>query len=686
VEWFESRWRYQGGIVTTLKRWALGGVLMLLGAGCAFGAPVAQTAAVAGAKIEQLTPRGNDFVNSAGKAVRFWGVNMPALYPTEEQSEKLAANLESLQINLARPHHLLRVSKDWNPDMVSGCLMTYKGDSRTPDPEAWERFDGLNAALKQHGIYLALPIDTSRKYLPGDVDILKTTDEDRTEWMAAMKELNGWDWKKQRDVVKALPVIDERAALVEEEFAKRLLTHVNPHTGVAYGKDPQVVSMEVVNEASTEYALICGNKFPDYWQKRLLAKWAAFAQENHVEPGDLYKPKTVDQKRVRAAFFQKLDEDYFKRMEKVIRGTGCQASIIYSNLWHGDHAAEWQSKLAGHVEDHLYCDPEIVKTAADGFYMKSQTLLANKPYIIGELNISEDASKMAERGPYRTMLQVAAAAYGDFNDWSGVVWFAWTHGGQHLGADGWSTVESRDVSVGEMMSDAMVTDHLRTTGMIFRRGLVAESSKPVTWYVDDPVWAADYNGLMRGKSSFKPGWQEIHEIRKAYGAVPAEQAKSPWMTQDPGEVLTSDTGQIQKDMKRKQLTVAAPQAEAFSGFVDGAAPHGLKHLKLAAEAGDFATVIAVVDEGTDWGHAKKLVISRTCIGADKKEVDGPKVGLVGLRAGGAEGAGSTWQFRVTRPRAAAGGKAGEWQVLKANAAEELNLPATEWYECELEMR
>jgi hypothetical protein len=434
-----------------------------------------------------------------------------------------------------------------------------------------------------------------------------------------------------------------------------------------------------LNEASTEYALICGNKFPDYWQKKLVAKWEEFAKQNHVEPGDLYKPKTADQKRVRAAFFQKLDEDYFHRMEKVVRDTGCQASIIFSNLWHGDHPSEWQSKLAGHVEDHLYCDPAVVNSAADGFYMKSQTLLSNKPYIIGELNISEDAGKMAARGPYRTMLPLATAAYGDFNDWSGVIWFAWIHGGRTLGADGWSTHENREVSVGDMIGDAMVTDHLRTTGMIFRRGLVAPSSSPVTWYVDDPVWAADYNALMRGKSSFKAGWHEIHAIRKAYGAVPAEQAKAPWMTQDPGEVLTSDTGEIQKDMKRKQLTVAAPRAEAFSGFVDSEAPHGLKHLQIGASAGDFATVVAVVDQGADWAHATKLVISRTCVNAEKKEVDGPVVKLTGLDA--AHG----WQVRITRPGAAGGHGAGQWQPVNATAAGEITLPA-DWYECELERR
>jgi hypothetical protein len=52
-------------------------------------------------------------------------------------------------VNLVRPHHLLRPSRDWNPAMASGALALYQENSRAPDPVAWERFDYLNAALRR---------------------------------------------------------------------------------------------------------------------------------------------------------------------------------------------------------------------------------------------------------------------------------------------------------------------------------------------------------------------------------------------------------------------------------------------------------------------------------------------------------------------------------------------------------
>lgn len=152
--------------------------------------------------------------------MKFWGVNLTALYPDHATSDALAANLAERQINLARPHHLLRHGKDWNPQMISGALVDYRKDSRTFDRDALDRFDYLNAALRRHGIYLAMSAHMSRLYRGGDAAILDTTPEDAAAWSAAIDEMNRWDWRKSIDPLKSLPVIDERAALLTEEFLK----------------------------------------------------------------------------------------------------------------------------------------------------------------------------------------------------------------------------------------------------------------------------------------------------------------------------------------------------------------------------------------------------------------------------------------------------------------------------------
>ncbi len=629
------------------------------------------------ADLPALKPSGENFVDPAGKPVRFWGVNLVALYPEHAAADALAANLASLGVNLVRPHHNLRPSLDWNPGMLSGSLLKYQGNSREFDPSALDRFDYLNAALRKQNIYLALSVNWTRRYRADDAAILPGDEADAAAWKAALAELDGWNWKKAFDIYKMLPVIDERAALLNEEFIRAFLKHVNPYTGREYATDPQVLTFEVMNEASTEYAIICGNRFPAYWQARLEAKWAAFAQQAGIEPGDLYKPASPQAKEVRARFLRQLDEEYEKRITKVIRETGSQAPVAFSNLWRGDNYAQMNAGTAGFIEDHMYMDPMVAGALDDGFYKLSRSALADKPFFVGEFNQAEGADNIAKQSPVRSMLPVAAAAYASLQNWTGIVWFAWIHGDQLLGADGWAKTEGRQSALGNMAGDGMMIDHLRTTGMIFRRGLVAKSAEPFTLWVDNPVAVGDYNGLMRGKYNYKPGWQSVHGVRKAFGPVPAGQPAAPWMTQSPASPVVSDTKEIVKDIARRQLTIAAPQAEAFSGYGDDQPAAALKH--LAVTGGTFATAVVVADDGKALGESAKLVVSRTGIAADNSESPGPALRLAGLRKP-ADGEG--WFLTPTRPRSPQGAE----QKLDPASDGSLTLPAGEWHEGELTLR
>ena len=628
--------------------------------------------------IQPLQIRGEDFVNPGGKPVRFWGVNLVAFYPPHEVADKVAANLAEREINLVRPHHMLRPSTDWVVKAAPiVALQDYKETTRKPDPEAWDRFDYLNAALRKNGIYLMLAVWWTRNYLPGDVDVLHTNDVDRKAWMEGIKELNSWHWQKGFDVRKMLCVVDERVAALEEEFARQLLTHVNPYTHLSYAQDPQVLTLELINESSTEYNLICNNRFPEYFQKKLVAKWEAFARGQGIEPGDLYKPADARTVQVRAKFFRKLDEDYLLRMKGVVQNTGSKAAVTFSNLWRGDNALEMEARHADYLENHMYGDPLVAGKADDFISAVNKTAIAGKPLIVGELNQAEGAKNIAQQSPMRSMLPVATSAYGLLQNWSGVVFFAWTHGDKVIGPDGWAENEGRESNIGQMVMDGMQLDHLRTCGLIFRRGLVAPSANPITIAVDEPFTVGDYHGLMRGKYPVKAGWQDMHGFRRTFGPVPAGQADAPWLKDvpQPENLLVSDTKQIIKDIERKQLTVAALQAEAFSGYLDGKAPAGLKHLEITGDA--FATVVLVAEDKNELANSAHLIISRTNVGKDNRESDGPAITLTGMKQ---LPPGQHWEMLVTRPRDFKG--ATTQPVQKENNGS-LVLPNSGWHECEL---
>lgn len=632
--------------------------------------------------IEPLKVKGEDFVDPAGNAVRFWGANLVACYPDHAAADGLAKDLAAHQINLARPHHNLRPSKDWNPQMVSGSLLTYANDSRHFDVDALDRFDYLNSALRNNGIYLALSINWTRRYLPGDVDVIQTDDADRQAWMAAMAELNGWHWKKGFDVYKMLPAVDERTAVLNEEFIKAFLGHVNPYTKQSYAVDPQVLTFEAMNEASTEYAIICGNRFPEYWERKLIAKWEAFAATAGIPAGDLYKPADNAARTVRARFLRGLDEAYFERIKAAVRQAGSSTPITFSNLWRGENALDMHAQHGDWIENHIYDNPVVTQGAGDFIGKLAKSALVGKPFIVGEINQSENAAAMKREAPFRSMLPLAAASYGSLHNWSGVVWFAWSHGGKMIGPDGKATAEGREPNIGQLISDGMYRDHLRTTGILFRQGLVSRSTQPITINVDEPITVGDYEGLMRGKYVPRDGWQNIHGMRKAFGATNANSPTgTEWMTRQPESPLVSDTGEIVKDVQRSQLTVATARTEAFSGTLDGQAPRGLRFLDLKGDG--FATVVMVPDDGKELAQSGHLILSRTGIDSTGKEYMGPQVRVNGLMQ---SPQGQRWTMRVTRSRAADGMPKEPIKLetsLGQSAGVVVELPQGDWTECEI---
>src|SRR5258708_6188877 len=636
--------------------------------------------------IAPLTLDGNYFKTTAGTPVRFWGMNLVSFYPTHVQAEAIAANLAAREINIVRPHHHLRNSLDWNTVSSIPALVTYKNNTRTPHTEAWDRFDYLNAQLRARGIYLALSLHGTRRFVPGDGDILQTNASDRDNWINAMTALTSMPRGANLPLFKLLPMIDERAARLMEEFAQYHLTHVNPYTGVAYGRDPQVLYLETMNETSTEYLIIAGNKFESasfsavsYWTKILQSKWDAYAAAHGVAPNDIYTAGTPAQRQARSEFLRGLDLAYFTRMKTFVRNLGCQKPIEFSNLWLGDTFQKLEESLSDVLEEHNYDDLLVPRTLNDGFNYFARSTPVAKPHFIGEFNQGQTDASQNANASYRATLQLAASAYGAFNNWSGVIWFAWAHGDARTGNDGWSIWEERRPAVnvdmiGAIESDGLMIDHLRTAGILFKRGLVAPSTNPITWFADEPLGGSlNYPDLMTPKHQFKVGWQSIHAIKRAFGPVPASQSSAPWMTTVPTNPLVSDTNEIRKDITREQLTVSVAQAEAFGGKLDDRAPAGLTHLGLGAAAGS-ATVILVADDALPISKSAKLIISRSYFDSANNEVTHPATTIMGLQAPSGR---NVWHIKRTRPR----GETGYEPV--AMSAGVLSLPADNWHEAEL---
>ena len=298
------------------------------------------TAAITAAEtIVLLKVRGDQFVDAGGHEYRLWGVNSVSFYPDHKLAEKVAENFACQGINCVRPHHMLRKSTDWNPKLPGGGLLLYQEDSTTPDHEAYDRFFYYTNELRKRGIYLLLSIGDTRLYLPDDVKIIDGGEEDNARWRKSIEELNSRPWQESHDVKKLLPLVDERAARLYETYIDRLMGTVNPYSGKRFADDPQVLTVELLNEFSLEYAVICRNRLPEYQKERFQAEWARFAESRGLQAGDVFNVHEPDAVQAWGEFLQRLEKRFIDRMTAKLRTLGYRGAVLYSNLWRGEKAS-----------------------------------------------------------------------------------------------------------------------------------------------------------------------------------------------------------------------------------------------------------------------------------------------------------------------------------------------------------
>jgi len=165
-----------------------------------------------------IRAEGGHFVDGAGHRIRFFGVNCTATacFPSKEAATRAAVHLRRLGVNVVRFHFM-----DKGPSPIG----LWSPDRKTLDPAQLERLDFFVAELAKNGIYANLNLHVARRY-PG------------LDGAAAQR----FDMGKLVD--RFYPAFIE----AQKEYARALLTHVNPLTGHAYAAEPAVLCVEMNNE------------------------------------------------------------------------------------------------------------------------------------------------------------------------------------------------------------------------------------------------------------------------------------------------------------------------------------------------------------------------------------------------------------------------------------------------------
>jgi hypothetical protein len=150
--------------------------------------------------------------------IRFWATNFcfDACFPTHEQAERVAERMARFGINCVRMHH-----------MDARSIWGNRPDKRQIDPRQLERLDYLIYQLKQHGVYTNLNLHVSRWFGP-------------SEGFPERGEQPKYD--------KGLDNFEPRMIELQKQYARDLLTHVNPYTKTAYVQEPAIAFIEINNE------------------------------------------------------------------------------------------------------------------------------------------------------------------------------------------------------------------------------------------------------------------------------------------------------------------------------------------------------------------------------------------------------------------------------------------------------
>ncbi len=176
-----------------------------------------------------VAKNGHFVETNTGSRLRFLGTNFAGkdAFPSHVDAEKVAARIAKLGINLVRLHHM--DNSDWGQD-ASIWDYQYK-DRQHLSAVQLDKLDYFIAQLKKNGVYVNINLHVSRIFsaadgFPAGVSQIPTSFDKRVD------------------------EFDPRMIQLQKNYARDLLTHVNPYTHLSYAADPAVAVVEINNENS----------------------------------------------------------------------------------------------------------------------------------------------------------------------------------------------------------------------------------------------------------------------------------------------------------------------------------------------------------------------------------------------------------------------------------------------------
>ncbi len=211
---------------------------------------------------QRIAVKNGHFVDASGRRVRFVGTNITttAAFTRPEDAPAVAARLHKFGFNIVRLHHM---DASWsNPSIFGFDHDMGQGPNQTVDPAALELLDNFAAELKKQGVYTNLNLHVSRALAPGD----------------------GFpDTDKLPELGKVVAYFEPKFIAMQKDYARQILGHVNPHTGLRWAEDPALAVVELNNEDSLIGHAWDGSlqAMPPFYRATLSRGWNTFLRARY---------------------------------------------------------------------------------------------------------------------------------------------------------------------------------------------------------------------------------------------------------------------------------------------------------------------------------------------------------------------------------------------------------------------
>lgn len=451
-----------------------------------------------------------------GARARFLGFNVAArsTTPDHETADKMAERFASMGVNIIRLHGAdAPVGEE--PGSWSSCkeapLLDYaSGTSRKFNPKGLDRFDYFAAKLKEKGIYLHIDLIVGREFQEGD----------------------GLDYPGSTPSgIKRYCLYNRRMIELQKEYARELLCHVNPYTGLALIDDPAVAAIQINNEDTAikgNMGSDAGEKMKPYReevQRRfndfLLMKYhtrevlkEAWTKDGCCALGEDEDPACETVRGIEGGFYQPVNDPegrwdapegparyadfmefgicmnrrFYQEMKDYLHSLGAKVPIAASNLLTG--AADVYGHTDGNLmENNSYFNHPLLPVQNDTYlvagpmeYVSTNPLTmqaevgaaATTLLSLGSLAIVKGKpyllSEWNEYGehPFHSTAPVQTIAYACLNDWDGLILY------NHHTSEKWDDQPADEIrSVFDVYNDPAVICQWGFMASVFLKGLVS---------------------------------------------------------------------------------------------------------------------------------------------------------------------------------------------------------------------